>query len=457
MPDCPAEQWDRCLQSIKNKVQPQSYETWFRDTTALDLGPTKATIRVGNAFFAEWLEEHYTWLISATIKDELGWEPELVFIAAESGDDGVKEYQPTEEHVVETREKAGTPPPEGPKRFRYRFNQFVVGNSNEFTFAAAQAVAENPGATAYNPLVIYGGVGLGKTHLLQAIGDHCLRNRKAKRVVYVSAERFVSDYINAIKRNDVSEFAAIYRCADVLLVDDIQFYVQTEGCQREFLNTFNTLYQDGRQIVISSDRPPSSLKGFEDRLISRFQWGLVTDIAAPELEMRMAILSKKAEDRGIELPDEVARYISEAVTSNVRELEGALTRLIAYSTFKQMRPSVELAQKTLVGMGRTQRKDQSVSIELIQKITAGHFGVPLESLVGPTRKQEVALARHVSMYLCKALTGKPLKAIGNHFGKRDHTTVIHACRNVDQRIDTDPAFSNTVERLKDQIQTNTAA
>jgi chromosomal replication initiator protein len=456
MPESAAGLWDQCLQSIKGRIQSQSFDTWFGQTSIKKLGPKEVVVEVPSRFFADWLEEHYTWLISGTIKDEFGWTPSLTFSIRDgaSGEFPVKTSEKPTEHSSSQPAPSSSsaisrdPAPD----FRYRFDQFVVGESNGFSYSAAQAVAESPGKTAYNPLVIYGGVGLGKTHLLQAIGDYCLRNNTAEHVVYVNAERFVSDYITAIRKNDVTAFVSRYRTADVLLVDDIQFYVQTEACQREFLNTFNTLHQAGKQIVISSDRPPASLKGFEDRLISRFQWGLVTDIAAPDLETRIAILTQKAEERNITLPPDVARYVAECVTANVRELEGALTRLVAIATFKREPLTAELAETALTGIGQTTSAPESITIEDIQKNTARFFDVPLESLVGATRKQKVAIARHVSMYLCKAITGAPLKAIGNQFGKRDHTTVIHACRNIDQRIESDPGFQTAVKKLRGQIQ-----
>ncbi len=451
----PSDLWARCLQSIQHKIQPQSFQTWFGPTSSRELCAEKAVIEVPTSFFADWLEEHYSWLIQATLEEETSWKPRLEFIVQEAPGQtqGPVNFSLTESKQPAQASPAETPDPVEPAfplNPRYRFEHFVVGESNEFSFTAAQAVAESPGQTAFNPLVLYSEVGLGKTHLLQAIGDFCVQNRTAESVVYVTAEKFVSDYITSIRKNDTSEFVRIYRTADVLLVDDIQFFVQSEGCHREFFHTFNALYQNEKQIVISSDRPPSSLKGFEDRLISRFQWGLVTNIDTPDLETRIAILNQKAEERGVVLSQEVARFLAERIDSNIRELEGALTRVVAFAAHKGEALTVSLVRQGL--LGRPKAASPSIGIEQIQQATADFFHVSVELLVGATRKQEVAAARHAGMYLCKSLTGAPLKAIGNHFGNRDHTTVIHACRNVEQKVAADPGFGDLIAELRNQIQ-----
>ena len=453
--------WARCLKSIKLKIQPQSFQTWFGPTNSLELCPERAVIEVPTSFFADWLEEHYSWLICATVEEETSWKPKLEFVVqkqakgptefnqAEREDSVVKHSSP--EASVSSNNKSSLVFPLNPK---YRFEQFVVGDSNEFSFTAAKAVADSPGQTAFNPLVIYGGVGLGKTHLLQAIGDFCYRNGSAQRIVYVTAEKFFSDYLQAIQRQDTAEYIKIYRNADVLLIDDIQFYVKTEGCQRELIHTFNTLYQNQKQIVLSSDRPPSTLKGFEDRLISRFQWGLVTDIEAPNLETRIAILNCKAEEEGISLAPEISRFLAEQVVSNVRELEGALIRLLTMKSHMGMELNIELARRALRGMGRHSTPRPCVNIETVQKATSDFFDIPIPMLTGATRKQDITSARHVCMYLCKSIIGAPLKAIGNEFGNRDHTTVIHACKAVEKKLSKDPAFGNLVTELEKSIQSN---
>ncbi len=348
------------------------------------------------------------------------------------------------------------PPPEPepvqpvfPLNPRYRFDNFVIGENNEVSFSAAMATAESPGQTAFNPLVLYGGVGLGKTHLLQAIATYCAEKRTAQRVVYVTAEKIFTDYLEGVNRKSTSNFYQTYRQADVLLVDDIQFYVKTEACQREFVHIFNALYQADKQIIISSDRLPSHLKGFEDRLISRFQWGLVTNIEAPDLSTRVAILTQKAEEMGISLFHEIASFLAEQIDTNIRELEGALKRLVAFTKLQGYPLTIETVRKTL--LSPPQKAKPTVSIESIQRAAADFFEIPLDKLVGATRKQDVTTARHVSIYLSKSLTGAPLKTIGLQFGNRDHSTVIHACRRVETKISTDPAFEDLVNQLQDHI------
>ena len=459
MSESPSDLWSRCLKSIRRKIQAQSFQTWFGPTSSRLMNSEEAVIEVPTSFFGDWLDEHYAWLIRATVEEETSWKPRLEFVVREDSEKirGPVDFSPPESEAPTVEEaplvEMETDPPPANLRFplnpRYRFENFVVGQSNEVSFTVTKAVAELPGQTAFNPLVIYGGVGLGKTHLLQAIGDFCVQNRTAQNVVYVTAEKFISDYITSIRQNDTSEFVKTYRSADVLLVDDIQYFVQTEGCQREFIHTFNALYQNDKQIVISSDRPPAFLKGFEDRLISRFQSGLVTDIEAPDLETRIAILDRKAEELGMDLSEEVARFLAEQVHTNIRELEGALKRLFAFSSTKRLPLSVDLAREKLVGRPKT--VPVPISIEGILQAAADFFQISVENLVGPTRKQEIATARHVSMYLSKSLTGAPLKTIGNQFGNRDHTTVIHACRSVEQKLSKDPGFEDLVTQLQDRI------
>ena len=457
-----SERWLRCLASIQQSVHPQSFDTWFRPTTSCHFDVARAVIEVPSPFFADWLSEHYTWLILKTIKQETSWQPQLEFRVQGSPtqiDPGPDPLPATPfDHPMESEPSKVRPKVEPVFALnpRYRFDQFLVAGCNEFSFAAAKTVAEAPGSTSFNPLVIYGGVGLGKTHLLQAIGHYCVENRTAERVVYVTAEKFFSDYLHAIQRQNTSEYIKIYRNADVLLIDDIQFYVRTEGCQRELIHTFNTLYQNQKQIILSSDRPPSILKGFEDRLISRFQWGLVTDIEAPDLETRMAILISKAEALDADLPIDVARIVAEQVRSNIRELEGALIRLLTFAAHTGSNLSVEIARRALRGLGRSVRPKKP-TIEKVQKTIAGYFEIPLDQLVGSSRKKEIATARHVGMYLCKYLLDTPLKTIGTHFGNRDHSTVIHACRNVKRRSEEDSSFREIIAELQTQLLDDQAA
>jgi chromosomal replication initiator protein len=323
-----------------------------------------------------------------------------------------------------------------------------VGNSNQFAYAAAKAVAESPGTTAFNPLVIYGGVGLGKTHLLQAIALHCISSNRFKdtsKIIYLSSEKFTMDFIMSIQNNITNEFSQYYRNASILLVDDIQFFNNKERTQEEFFHLFNTLHQQGKQIILSMDNPPNNLKGLADRLINRFQWGLVTDIQPPDFETRVAILNKKAAADGVYLDPSIPAYIADHITSNIRELEGSLIRLLAYSSLYGRDISLEMAKEVL---GDTIRKTTPlITIEFVQKMVAEHFSIPLNSLMSNSRRKEVAVARHIAIYLAKQLTSSSLKTIGLHFGGRDHSTVIHSLRKAERIMAKDSTISNHVETL----------
>lgn len=449
--------WSRCLESIRRKIQVQSFKTWFGPTSSSRINSEEVVIEVPTSFFGDWLDEHYAWLIKAAVEEETTWKPRLEFVVR-----GVSEKPSTLSSIplsptnnFSVKKGSFLPSPKFPSSLnsKYRFKNFVVGQSNEVSFTVAKAVAEKPGQTAFNPLIIYGGVGLGKTHLLQAIGDYCIRKRTAKNIVYVTAEKFISDYISSIRKNDTSEFVKTYRSADVLLVDDIQYFVKTEGCQREFIHTFNTLYQNDKQIVISSDRPPSFFKGFEDRLISRFESGLITDIDIPDFETRIAILEIKSEELGMVLPEDVSRFLAEQTQNNIRELEGTLKRLLAISNTKKLPLTVNLARNNLILP--PDKHSPPLSIKWIQKTVASFFQISIDNLVGPNRKKEYATARHVSMYLSKSMTDAPLKTIGNQFGNRDHTTVIHACKSIEKKLQADPGFEGLVLRLQKQIESQT--
>ena len=450
--------WNRCLHAIQEKIQDQSFETWFAPITAQQFTSEEAILKVPERIYADWLEQNYIGLIKTTIQEVFTWNPRISFTVGDTHQQMVPPVTQGPEfmHGAPLDSVSAVPSPDPgpvqpvfPLNPRYRFDNFVVGDSNEVSFSAAKATAELPGQTAFNPLVLYSGVGLGKTHLLQAIGAYCIEMGTAQRVVYVTAQQFLTDYLEGINRGTTSNFYQTYRQADVLLVDDIQYYVKTEGCQREFIHTFNALFQADKQIIISSDRPPSHLKGFEDRLISRFQWGLVTNIEAPDLPTRVAILMQKAEEMGVSLSHEIASFLAEQINTNIRELEGALKRLVAFTKLQRYPLTIETARKTL--LSPPQKTKPTITIEGIQKAAAHFFEIPLDKLVGTTRKQDVATARHVSMYLSKSLTGAPLKTIGLQFGNRDHSTVIHACRRVESKISSDPEFEHLVSELQDHI------
>ncbi len=439
--------WSQCLNVIRESISNQSFHTWFQPTSAIALENKLLTVSVPSQFFYEWLEHHYSELIHRVLNQVLGEGARLTFsIEAVRQDDlltipSSNRKQPRngsdqDSHLSE----------------RYTFDSFVEGSSNQFAKAAALAVAEAPGKTTFNPLVIYGGVGLGKTHLIQAIGNHSKHLGHAPRVLYVSSEKFTIEFINSIQNNRTTEFSSIYRNVDLLLVDDIQFFENKERTQEEFFHTFNTLHQKGKQIVLSCDRPPKELAGVEDRLISRFQWGLVADIQPPDLETRIAILQKKAEENNLELPSDVIHFIATNVTSNIRELEGSLIRLLAYSSLNGRDIDLDLARSVLKDLSLA--KPRHITIEGIQRIVAEEFQVHEDMLRAKTRKKEIALARQVSMFLAKELTKHSLKTIGLHFGGRDHTTVIHAVRTVAKLQKKDPSLRDQIEALRRKINTS---
>jgi chromosomal replication initiator protein len=442
--------WDKLLKGVEERVNVQSYNTWFKPLSLHDLSDDSLVISVPQPYFASWLEEHYLTLVQSICSGILGKDILVRFISIDS-------LNPEPVHSP-SLQPVSTPPSESfdPNFFeplsinpRFTFNTFVVGHSNQFAYAASKAVADNPGTTAFNPLVIYGGVGLGKTHILQAIAHQYLNSGKpdatSNRVIYVSSEKFTMDFIMSIQNKLTPLYSKYYRTANLLLVDDIQFFNNKERTQEEFFHIFNDLHQKGKQIVLTMDCPPSQLKGLADRLINRFQWGLVTDIQPPDFETRIAILKKKAESDGVSLDNSIAEFIAENITSNIRELEGSLIRLLAYSSLHGRDISLEMASDVL---GDTIRKtSRHITIEYIQKMVSDHFSIPLPLLTGESRRKEVALARHIAIYLCKLLTASSLKTIGLHFGGRDHSTVIHSLKYMDKNISTDSSISRQINTL----------
>ncbi len=466
------ELWAQCLLNIERRVRAQSFNTWFRPTTARQFNAELLEIEVSSSYFAHFVESNYLSLIVSVVDEETRLSPQVSFVVAhETGPmtrpeaaSAIEPATQTSERVVESAPPAAPSRPifdtavaatnngplsHVPLNERYLFEMFVVGEGNRFAHAASQAVAQSPGKTQFNPLVIYGGVGLGKTHLLQAIGHHALATETGLKVVYVPSEKFMSDFIESLRKQNAAEFQHLYRSADILLVDDIQFLIRGEHTQNEFFHTFNTLHQSGKQIVMTCDSPPGELEGLEERLISRFQWGLVTSIEAPDLETRIAILQKKAEINGILLPDDVATFLGNYISSNIRELEGALNHIMAYCAVNQAELSVDAARRIVKERSTQQRSH--LSIEGIQKMVANHFDLTPELLIGKTRKQDVSSPRQIAMYLAKRHTKSPLKIIGLHFGNRDHSTVVHAVQTVDRKCREDPAFARVVASLSDEI------
>ena len=460
----PHELWARCLLNIERHVGSRIFEIWFRPTKVRRFDAESLVIEVGTSFSADWVESRYLDLIQQTVLEETGSQPRITFIV---GEDTPTALRP-EEATPTTDPAAGAPMP-GPKALdqvpespdhqqpytpllnRYTFDDFVIGESNRLAHAAAQAVAQSPGKTQqFNPLVIYGGVGLGKTHLLQAIGNSAREGKAAGKVIYVSSERFMSEFIDSLTNSNTQAFKERYRSTDILLVDDIQFFIRGEETQNEFFHTFNTLYQNGKQIVMTCDSHPGQWEGLEERLTSRFQWGLVINIDPPDLETRIAILHRKAQVHGIPLPNDVAAFLGTYISSNIRELEGALIHLMAHCSIHQMDLTVGAARQTV--QERLLSPESELGIESIQQQVAEHFNLSTDQLKGRTRKQEVAGARQIAMYLAKRLTQKPLKVIGHTFGGRDHSTVIHAVQTVEKKIEQDPSFGRMVEALSESIQ-----
>jgi chromosomal replication initiator protein len=459
--------WAACLDLIRDGVNTQSFRTWFEPILPIGLRDGRLTIQVPSQFFYDWLEEHYYSLVSNTVTRVLGHGVSLEYVVRkdEPSLETSHEYMPahlkTEKRVFPqqpTSFKIGMNSVSvtgGNSRIqsflnpRYTFDNYIKGESNQLARAAASAVANNPGGTSFNPLVLYGGTGLGKTHLIQAIGNYALANGKAERVIYVSSEKFTVEFVEAIQSDRISEFSSFYRSVDLLIVDDIQFFSGKEKTQDNFFHTFNELHQIGKQLVLSSDRPPKELKGLDDRLLSRFQWGLTADIQPPDLETRIAILRKKSEDDRIELPQDVVEFIATNVTTNVRELEGCLISLLAKASLEGRDLSLDLAReviKVVVGDIKS-----PITIEEIQRLVCEYFSIPEDLIRGKTRKQEIVNARQIAMYLSKELTNSSLKTIGLHFGGRDHSTVIHAYQSVEDQMHLDQKYLANVTQLKRRL------
>jgi chromosomal replication initiator protein len=448
--------WEHCLSFVKDHVSPQTFRTWFEPLRPAELQGSFLTLEVPSTYFYEWLEEHYFSLLQSALQSALGPDAKLQYAVKipRSGHAEQRQRAPQQIDSTETARShqhvsSGKPDFVSNLNPKFTFENFIRGDGNQFARAAALNVAGNSGSTAFNPLVLYGGVGLGKTHLIQAIGNHVVMQSPGKKVYYVSSEKFTIDFVEAIEKNKTIEFSAFYRNMDVLIVDDIQFFSGKERTQDTFFHTFNTLHQLKKQIILSSDRPPKDMVGLDERLISRFQCGLTVDIQPPDLETRIAILRKKAEDDQINIPQDVIEFIASHVKSNIRELEGCYIGLIARHTLEQCPLDVRLAETVLRNIISLEKRD--ITVEQIQRAVADHFKLPENMLRAKTRKQEVVVPRQVAMYLAKIMTRSSLKTIGLHFGGRDHTTIIHACKAVERMLQADDGFRHTVRELEKQI------
>jgi len=434
--------WDQILARIETKVNRHSFYTWFKPTAFLAEDPTAVTVRVPNPLFKDWLTKHYSGVISEAMGELKKGGLSVVFVADALGDAASFPLSPEEAAALEAAEVplpvvpglAGLNP-------RYTFDTFIVGSSNQFAHAACRAVAEAP-SRSYNPLYIYGGVGLGKTHLMHAVGQYVLQHDRNLKLTYISSERLMNEMINAVRYDRVLDFRERYRSVDVLLVDDIQFLAGKEGTQTEFFHTFNALYDSQKQIVLSSDCPPHEIPALEERLRSRFEWGLTADIQSPDLETKVAILKKKAETEAVPLADNVAMYIAGKIKSNIRELEGSLIRLIAYASLTGQEISLPLAQDVLKNI--LDHEEKAVTIEAIQKFVADYYNLKLVDLKSRNNSKSVAKPRQVAMYLCKSLTHASLPEIGRSFGGKHHSTVIHSIRKVEELRKTDGNFNTLI-------------
>ncbi|MBO8155625.1 MAG: chromosomal replication initiator protein DnaA [Bacillaceae bacterium] len=438
--------WSETLKKIEGKISKPSFDTWLKSTEAIDMKDNKITIAAPNEFARDWLENSYSKLISDMLFELTGSEIEPKFIIPETSEEEAKQVKPVKK-VPEIQKEQDSP--KTMLNSKYTFDTFVIGSGNRFAHAASLAVAEAP-AKAYNPLFIYGGVGLGKTHLMHAIGHYVLEHNPEAKVVYLSSEKFTNEFINSIRDNKAINFRNKYRNVDVLLIDDIQFLAGKEQTQEEFFHTFNTLHEENKQIVISSDRPPKEIPTLEDRLRSRFEWGLITDITPPDLETRIAILRKKAKAEGLDIPNEVMLYIANQIDTNIRELEGALIRVVAYSSLINKDIDASLAAEALKDIIPGSRP-KVITIQGIQETVGEKYNVKLEDFKSKKRTKSIAFPRQIAMYLARELTDFSLPKIGEEFGGRDHTTVIHAHEKISKMLASDQQLQHDVQEIRERL------
>lgn len=470
--------WNNCLKVIQDNINHQSYKTWFEPIEAIKLENNVLTIQVPSQFFYEWLEEHYIHLLKKVIKNELGNSGRLEYSIVMDNNN----YPPNNKPYsikVPTSNKSDVKNPsvampvninndnnkEIPNPFvipglkkinvqsqlvdSYSFENFVEGDCNRLARSAGYAVASKPGKTSFNPLLIYSEVGLGKTHLAHAIGLQVKNNFPDKTVLYLSTEQFTQQFIDAVKNNNHNDFVHFYQMIDVLILDDIQFLAGKEKTQDVFFHIFNHLHQKGKQIIITSDKPPVEMKNMEPRLLSRFKWGLAADLQIPDLETRIAILKKRLYSDGIEMPDEVVEHIAYSISSNIRELEGALISIVAQSSLNKREINLELARQMIDKYVKSNKKE--ISIDYIQKVISDYFDIPVEKINSKTRKREVVQARQLSMYFSKRFTKSSLSTIGLHCGNKDHATVLHACRTINNLRETDKQFREYIGDIEKKI------
>jgi len=473
--------WEQCLEIIKDNISYQKFKSWFEPIEPVKLEENTLTIQVPSQFWYEWLEEHYYGMLRSTLAKVLGDDGKLEYsVVLEKSDDntdnrsvrlpqrpmppennqgqeikGYSEYSPGKienPFVIPGIQKTKI---DSNLNSSYVFDRYIEGDCNRLARSAAMAIAENPGSSSFNPFFIYGGTGLGKTHLIQSIGNKVKQEHGNElAVLYISSESFTNEFVQAIRNNRASEFTMFYRQIDVLIVDDIQFFSGKEKTQEEFFHIFNALHQDGKQIILSSDRAPREIPDIEERLISRFSWGLSADLQVPEYETRYAILERKASDNGIELSHQVLEFIAHNFKSNVRDLEGAIIKLLAFASLEHVDEiEPQMAKRVLKDM--IQESQTTISIEQIQDYVCDYFSIDTNKVREKTRKQEIVEARQIAMYLSKQFTDSSLKTIGLHFGGRDHSTVIHAISTVEERMQTTAKHKRIVEELHQKIEVST--
>ncbi len=456
--------WNNCLSKIKPNIGDQGFETWFKPIKPLRLEEKILTIQVPSQFFYEYLEEHYVNLLRNVIDSELGKDYRLEYsVVVDTGSDKNKPLTislPNSPNASKQKMSNGLHKRDSINSLElfgydlnlnptYTFENFVEGDCNRLARSAGYAVAQRPGVTSFNPLMVYGGVGLGKTHLVQAIGNTILDHDQKKVVQYVSSEKFANQFFDAIKNNKIQEFSTFYSKVDVLIIDDVQFFEGKEKTQEIFFHIFNHLHQSGSQIIMTSDRPPKDLNGLMERLVSRFKWGLTADLQQPDYETRIAIINRKMQSDGISIPDNVIEYLAYSVDTNIRELEGVIISMIANASLIKKDIDLELAKQTLKSI--VHDIDSEVGVDYIQKTVSEFFKVTIDQLKDKTRKKEIVMARQLAMYFSKEYTNLSLKTIGYHFGGRDHSTVIHAVQTVNDLYDTDNTFKRSVDELKKKL------
>jgi chromosomal replication initiator protein len=440
--------WGAAQEHLRSMLSPDTYNLWFAPLRAVGQENSSITLEVANDFCEVWLKDNYMGLLQDVVGLASGRQLQVKFkvmsgavpsgLGAQPVPAKTKPAEPAVERSVPSQEISFNP--------KNTFDTFVVGNNNNFAYAAALAVAQAPGKS-YNPLFLYGGVGLGKTHLLHAIGHHVVGHKKGARVAYVSSEKFTNEYIDGIQNNQLVKFRKKYRQTDVLLIDDIQFLAGKERIQEEFFHTFNALHEGHKQIVLTCDRPASEIQNLEHRLVSRFEWGLVTDLQPPDVEMRLAILQKKAQLMGVQLPEEIINFLAHRIRTNIRRLEGALIRVASYAALTGKKLSVEVVEGLLREILHEEGR-HSINIEVIQKKVAEHFDIRLADMTSKRRPENIAFPRQVAMFLARQMTETSLSAIGEAFGGRDHGTVLHACRLVKDRMEVDPNVRQVVSYLE---------